>query len=233
MPGLIPVIAGVLGIGQSISSGRQQSKALNTQEQIAQQEMADKQQIFKLLQPFFQQYLGAGSPFLSQIQRAGAEQNAQQFNNAAGQVRNTMQTSGLGFGPSGATAAAIGGLGAEAAKGASSTFLDNLLKNEQMKFEAASGLNSLGGMAGSSQNQPNVSIGIQGNPIGNPGSSAMGLSQILQGLISGGGGGGNIWSPSNPGGTLPIGNAPNIPFGIGIGTGGAPTTSGGFGFGPD
>lgn len=231
---LLPVIAGIAttaaagtGIAESVASGNRQNKALNIQDQIAQQEMADKQKIFDLLQPFFQQYLGSGSPFLSMIQRAGAEQNAQQFNNAAGNVRNTMQTTGLGFGPSGATAAAEGGLGDEAAKSASNTFLQNLLSNEALKFQAAQGLNSLGGMAGSSQNQPNVGINVPGSPIGNIGSSVAGLAQILKGLTGSGGSSGTV-------GSLPLPPVPGINLPPPISGGGAPTTSGTFpGFGPN
>lgn len=231
---LLPVIAAIgttaaagTGIAESIASGNRQNKALNIQDQIAQQEMGDKQKIFDLLQPFFQKYMSSGSPFLSQIQRAGAEQNAQQFNNAAGNVRNTMQTTGLGFGPSGATAAAEGGLSTAAASNASSTYLQNLLNNEQLKFQAAQGLNSLGSMAGSSQNQPNVGINVPGNPIGNTGSSLSALAQILKGLT--GSGGGSV-------GTLPTGLPPgliNLPPSPLPGST-APTTGGTFpGMGPN
>lgn len=202
LPGIIGAGSGVAGAIEGAQAGGRQAKALDIQEQIAQQEMADKQKIFDLLQPFFQQYLGQGSPFLSMIQRAGAEQNAQQFNNAAGQLRNTMQTSGLGFGPSGATAAGIGGLATNAAQNASSTYLQNLLNNEQIKFQAAQGLNSLGGMAGGSQNQPNVGVNLQPQTLG---SSIFGLSQILQGLTKNGGGNQTVgiappgvWDPMGP-----------------------------------
>lgn len=225
MPFLIPIGAAIAGTIISAKQAGAQNKALSTQEQIAQQEMADKQKIFDLLQPFFQQYLGKGSPFLSMMQRAGAEQNAQQFSNAAGQVRSTMGTSGLGFGPSGATAAAVGEVGTEAAKNASSTYLQNLLNNEQLKFQAAQGLNSLGGMAGSSQNQPNVGVNLQPQSTG---SSIFGLSQALQSLIKGIGGGGG-----NSVGTLPVGGYPGgPPSSPPILPGPAPTSGyTGFGFG--
>lgn len=230
LPALIAGTGAVGGLIEGAQAGNRQQKALTQQEQIAQQEMADKQQIFDLLKPFFQQYLGAGSPFLSMIQRAGAEQNAQQFNNAAGQVRSTMQPTGLGFGPSGATAAAIGEVGTESAKNASSTFLQNLLNNEQLKFQAAQGLNATGQMAGSSQNQPNVGVQL---PFQSTGSSLFGLSQVLQSILK------NIPgatpSPTSPGGGTPVtpGGPPlpttSNPPGWGIGlppVTGAPTTTG-------
>lgn len=228
----LAAIPAVIGLVESIKQQGNQNKAFNTQTQIAQQEMKDKQQIFDLLKPFFQQYMQQGSPFLSMIQRAGAEQNAQQFGNAAGQLRNTMQTSGLGFGPSGATAAALGGLGTEAARNASSTFLQNLLNNENLKFQAAQGLRDVGSMAGASQNQPNVGVNL---PAYNSGSSATGLSQILQGLLKGGGGfdfgtAGN--APNIPSPNIGPVNAPDIPFPI-PGLGSSIPTVGGVGLGPN
>jgi hypothetical protein len=39
--------------------------------------------------------------------------------------------------------------------------LQNLLNNEQIKFQAQAGLNSAGQMAGAPQNQPNASVNIQ------------------------------------------------------------------------
>lgn len=186
MPFLIPLIpliagvatagAGVAGAVEGAQAGGRQQKALSIQEQIAQQEQADKQKIFDQLVPFFSSYLSSGSPFLNQIQRAGAEQNATQFNNAAGQLRSQMNTSGFGFGPSGTTAAALGGLGAESARGSTDTFLQNLLANEQIKFQAAQGLQGAGSMAGSPQNQPNVSVQLQPQTLG---SSIYGLGQTL------------------------------------------------------
>lgn len=237
---LLPIIAGIgsvagagVGAAEAIQSGGAQRKAISQQEQIAQQEMADRQKIFDQLQPFFQQYLGPGSPFLSQMQRASAEQNAKQFSNAAGQLRNTMQTSGLGFGPSGATAAGIGGLGAQAAATSSGDYLTNLLNNENLKFQAAKGLQDVGAMAGAGQNQPNVSTQM---PYTSPGSSIMGLAQSLQNLLKGSGGGGvNMSSPTNIAtANLPFPNVPvtTPPF-IGMpSTSGAPTTGGSWGFGP-
>jgi len=202
MPFLLPfipaIIAGAAGTAGAVEAGKTggaQRKALNIQDQIAQQELADKQKIFDQLVPFFTQYMGQGSPFLQQIQRASAEQNAQQFNNAAGTMRNEVQASGLGYGPSAATAAGVGGLGAQAAATSSSDYLTNLLNNENLKFQAAQGVQGAGNMM-AGINQPNVSSQI---PYTSGASNIFGLSQVLQNLLKGQGGGGgvNMSSPTN------------------------------------
>jgi hypothetical protein len=190
------------GLIEGAQAGNRQQKALSIEEQIAQQEASDKQQAFKKLMDFFSPYLKEGSPFLSMIQRAAAETNATGANNAAGMVRNTVERSGLGFGPSGTEAAAIGGVGTEAARTGSQNYLQNLLNNEQVKFQAAQGINAAGSMAGSPQNQPSVSAQL---PYQSLGSGLSGLSQVLQNLLK---------LPSSPGntvGTLPTGGYPGGP----------------------
>jgi hypothetical protein len=221
------------GIAGTVLAGKgqsQQNKALSIEEQIAQQQMGDKQKIFDQLQPFFSQYMQQGSPFLGQQQRAGAEQNAQQFSNAAGQVRGQMQTSGLGYGPSGTTAAAMSGLGTQAAQQGSSTYLQNLLNNENLKFQAAQGLQGIGQMAGQGQNQPNVGVQLPAQSVGG---SALGLSQILSAILKPQT---NTGVPSITGLPMPPSSTwqsttispplPGMP-----GSGGAPTTGGYEGWG--
>lgn len=168
------------GIVEGAQAGGRQQKALSIQEQIAQQEQADKQQSFKQLIDFFTPYLKSGSPFLQMIQRASAETNATGANSAAGQVRNSVERSGFGFGPSGTEAAALGGVASEAGKTGSQNYLQNLLANEQIKFNAAKGINDAGSMAGGVQNQPNVSAQL---PYQSLGSGLSGLSQVLQNLL--------------------------------------------------
>lgn len=206
--------SGVAGAVEGAQAGGRQQKALTIQEQIAQQEAGDKQQAFKKLIDFFTPYLKEGSPFLQMIQRAAAETNATGANNAAGQVRQTMGQTGLGFGPSGSTAAAIGGVGAEAAKTGSQNYLQNLLANEQIKFQAAQGVNAAGSMAGSPQNQPNVSAQL---PYQSLGSGLSGLGDILKNLLKPGGASG--------GGTQPN-SAQNFPIPGVPGSSGTPTTQG-------
>ena len=158
--GIAAAGAGVGGYEQNKQSNTQQ-QGLNEQEGIAQQEQSDKQAVFNKEQAFYSPYMQQGSPFLDLLQSASAGQNTQQFGSAAGQLRNTMQTNGLGYGPSGTTAAALGGLAGQSAATGAGDYLQNLLNNEQVKFNAAAGLNSAGQMAGSSQNQPNVSANLQ------------------------------------------------------------------------
>ena len=217
--------AGVGGVIEGAQAGNRQQKALTQQEQIAAQEQTDKQQIFKQLSDFFTPYLSTGSPFLKLIQQASAGTTATGANNAAGAIRNTVGASGVGFGPSGTEGAAIANLGGETNATSSSNYLQNLLNNEAVKFQAAQGLNTAGSMAGSPQNQPNVSTQL---PFQSLGSGLSGLSQILKGLINPGtsptGGG----TPAVPGGpNLPAisGNLPNLNIGL-PGVSGTPTTQG-------
>ena len=230
MPPLLAAIPAIIGIGSGVAgtiegaqAGNRQQKALSIQEQIAQQEATDKQQAFKQLTDFFTPYLQQGSPFLSMIQRSAAETNATGANSAAGQIRNTLGQTGLGYGPSGATAAALGGLGAETARTGSQNYLSNLLNNENIKFQAAQGINAAGSMAGSPQNQPNVSAQL---PYQSTGSGLTGLSQILQGLLGGSGGGtGGGSYPIPPGGQSPAPGS-GLPGTPGVTTSGTPTTQG-------
>lgn len=228
MPFIVPFIpliaAGIGATVGGVSAAKEQGiqqKGLSEQEAIAQQEMQDKQKIFNQLMPFFQQYMTSGSPYLAQTQRASAEQVAQGANEAAGRVRNTLQTSGLGYGPSGTTGAAIADVGAGAAASGASNYLQNLLANEQLKFQAASGLNQAGQMVGSPQNQPSVSTQL---PPANLGSSIFGGAQAIGSTIPGAGGGstggGNLPLPP----TGPVAQNPSIIFGM---PGQTPTTGGG------
>src|SRR5579864_3314104 len=206
---LIAAIAGTaasgVGMAESIGASCQASAGQQANIDIAQQELARKNQIFQQLQPFFSQYLQQGSPYLQNIQRAGAEQNAQQFGNAAGNLRQTMQTSGLGYGPSGTTAAAMGQLGQGAAQSSANSYLQNLLNNEQVKFQAAQGLGGLGNM----YNGQNT-VGQPPAPTANTiGSSVNAFGQSVNNLINqqnqGNNQGGNLpLTPPNPYITQPL-----------------------------
>jgi hypothetical protein len=220
MPVILPIIAGVAAIAGISSQNKQQKlqqQGLSEQDQIANQEMQDKQQIFKQLTDFFTPYTQSGSPFLQNIQSQAAGANAQQGNNAAGTFRQQMGQTGLGYGPSGATASGLANLGAQQAQGGAANYLANLLNNEQIKFQAASGLNTAGQMAGASQNQPNVSVGLQ---PANTASAIGGLGGVLGSLT---GGGSSPLPGSQGGGSLPLNTAPFNPLTPGAGT---PTTGG-------
>lgn len=204
MPLLTSILAGVaaasgaVGVGESIAHGGAQQDAINSQLDIAKQEEARKQDIFKQLQPFFSTYLKSGSPFLSQQQTASSQQVQKQYGDKAGQFRNQMQTNGLGFGPSGTTAAGLGGIATEAAGTGASDYLTNLLNNEQVKFQAAQGISGLA-------NGPQISPQPAQYPVnptpGAVGSFATQLQNLLKTLNPSGGPSG---SPVTPGG-------PNIP----------------------
>lgn len=180
--GVAALAAGAAGTAASFKEQGTQQNALKDQNQIAQQEMQDKQQVFNQDEAFYTPYTQNGSPYLQNIQSAAAGQNAQQTNNAAGLFRQTMGQSGMGYGPSGATAAGLAGLGANAATTGANNYLANLLNNEQVKFQAQSGLNAAGTMAGATQNQPSVSTQL---PAANGFSSLGALGQAAGTLAQG------------------------------------------------
>lgn len=183
---LAGVAAAAAGVGEAASASGTASQAANeqnqiaqSQEQINQQSAADQQKVFNQLFPFYSQYLGTGSPFLSNLQSQTASQNAQGYNNAAGNLRQTMQTSGLGYGPSGTTGAALGELGAQEANQSASSYLQNLLNNENLKFNAAQGLTSAGqGVTKTGQNMPTNQVTQT-----TTGSSVDAFGQALQNLF--------------------------------------------------
>jgi hypothetical protein len=185
--GIAGLAASGVGIGESVSASNKQQGAINSQLDIAKQEEARKQAVYDKLAPFFQEYMKSGSPFLAQQQRAGAEQTATGANNAAGQIREMTGASGLGYGPSGTTAAALGGLGAETGRTASSNYLTNLLNNEMVKFQAAQGMSGLA-------NGPQISPQPGQYPINPVPGSVNSFGTALQNLLK----------------TLPSSNAPGL-----------------------
>jgi hypothetical protein len=225
--------SGVAGAVEGAQAGGRQQKALTIQEQIAQQEAADKQQVFNQAESFYTPYTQSGSPFLQNIQAAAAGQGAQQGNNAAGTFRQQMGQTGLGFGPSGSTAAGLANIGAGQAQSGAANYLMNLLNNEQIKFQAQQGLVNAGSMAGSSQNQPNVSAQL---PYQSLGSGLTGLAGVLQNLLTQGQQGNQVPNtaniPSNTGSVIqnsgvfgPIPGVPTFPT-PGSSGGSTPTTGG-------
>lgn len=146
------------------------------------QTFPERQDLFGQLSNFYSPYLSQGSPFLAQQQRAGAEQNTLQYGNAAGQLKANLGQTGLGYGPSGTEASALGGLAGGAAQNASSNYLTNLLNNEQVKFQAAQGLQNTQGLISPVQQQPvnPTQIGAT-NPLA---SSLSSLGPQLSALIA-------------------------------------------------
>lgn len=187
----MPIISTILGIAAvaasaagTVSQFKQQGtqqQALKDQNAIAQQEMADKQQVFNQDEAFYTPYTKSGSPFLQNIQSAAAGQAAQQGNNAAGTFRQQADQSGLGYGPSGSRASGLAAIGASQAQSGATNYLQNLLNNEAIKFQAQQGLNAAGTMAGSTQNQPNVGTTL---PPANGFSSLGALGQTINSATS-------------------------------------------------
>lgn len=149
------IAAAGAGVGSSVAGSSAASKGQAEQNAIAQQEQNNRNQAFQQAESFYTPYTKQGSPFLSNIQAQGAGQTAQQFGNAAGQLRESMQTSGMGYGPSGTTGAALGQLGQQAAQGSAQNYLQNLLNNEQLKFQAQQGITNA---ANGPQLTPNSTI---------------------------------------------------------------------------
>lgn len=217
--------AGILGggslLGGLFGGGSAQTNN-KTETALLQQELSQMQQMFpqfmsqlNQLQGFYSPYMQNGSPFLGQIQRAGAEQNAQQYNNMAGQFRQQMGQSGLGYGPSGTTAAGLGGMSAAAAQGGATNYLNNLLANENLKFQAAQGLNSVAGMMRPGQ-PATTQLGY--TPSGLPG-AIQGAGNALSGIN---------WNQVFGGGSsTPTQQMGNVFSGVGPTTGGFGEGSGG------
>jgi hypothetical protein len=216
--GIAAVASSVAGVAEQHSQQGTQQKALQDQNAIAQQEMADKQKVFNEDQAFYTPYTQSGSPFLQNIQSSAAGQNAQQGNNAAGTFRQQMGQTGLGYGPSGSTAAGLAQIGQGQAASGASNYLQNLLNNEQIKFQAQQGLNAAGTMAGSSQNQPNVGTTLQ---PASTASSVGALGQTLNGLSLPGSN-----SPAVGSATQPTAQQLGIPAGDPAITGTTPTVQG-------
>lgn len=214
---IITAIAAIAGAGTGAIEGGIQTADVNSatnanlaaqQQQLGQnaQTFQQRQALYNQLYPFFSQYLQQGSPFLAQQQTASAQQNAQQYGNAAGQIRQTMGQSGFGYGPSGATAAALGGVANQSAATGASNYLQNLLTNEQLKFQAAQGLNQAGNLVqpiGYQQVNP-TTIGVN-NPLA---SSLSALGPALKGIsgVTGNGTGNtsNLPITGYPGSETPI-----------------------------
>lgn len=182
---LVPLLAGIGSVaggvgsivgGSAASKGADAQSALLNQEQQQQaEEFAQMQKVFGNLIPFFQQYMGKGSPILNQVQTGAAENVAHEYGGAEAQTAEKLGASGYGFTPSGTTAGAFGDIEAEKASAGTNTFLQNLLANEATKFKAAQGLEDIGktlkpGGTGVSQVQP--------SPLG------QGITQIGQGVSS-------------------------------------------------
>lgn len=102
--------------------------------------------------PFFRNLMNLGSPYYQQKQLEGFQQGNQQNQNAAAMARQKLNSQGLGYTPSGANAAMIGGMEQQGAQNLAEQYLQNLFQNENMQMQGAQGLGTLGqsfaGLAG-------------------------------------------------------------------------------------
>lgn len=214
-----PLISGVVSLITSLNNPSNQAAQGNVTEQKQEQgeqsqEYQNMMQIFGQLQPFFEQYMSQGSPILNQVQQGSAAQLARSFGGQQGQAREALRAQGYGSAPSGTEAGMMGDMATGEATASSQQYLQNLLANENMKFQAASGLQGLGSMM-----KPSTVPYIQNQPMSNQGAGIGMLGTALQNLISGssssssgtsgGASNGTVFSPSgvmtsgyfNPGAT--------------------------------
>lgn len=145
------------------------------------------QQLFGLTQgpsQFFNQLMNLGSPYYQQQQYSSFNQGNQQANNAAAQARQQLQAQGLGYTPSGAEAAMMGGMGQQAAGNLSMQFLQNLFNNEQMQLAGAQGQAGLAQMF-----EPGSLLGTTATNISQPSTFFQNLSSTLGSIFGQGGAG--------------------------------------------
>jgi hypothetical protein len=186
---LAGLVGGLAGLIPGFENSNTAAQAAKLQNIISQNELNQKLGVAGQLTPFYEQYMQQGNPFLTMMQGAGAQQNAQQFGNAAGQLRGQMQQSGMGYGPSGTTASALGQLGGQMAQTSSSDYLKNLLQNEQMKFQAAQGLQGVGNMFNQQMPTNELTQSSLGSSVGALGQGLAGLIKQQPGSQQGGVGG--------------------------------------------
>jgi hypothetical protein len=106
---------------------------LGLQQQYANKQLAESGQLDKFLQPFMDQ----GSPYYKQQQAEMFNQLNQQFRNQSGQAESRLNQQGFGQAPSGLQAALAGEMGQQQAQSQASSWLQQLLNNQQLQFQAA------------------------------------------------------------------------------------------------
>ncbi len=94
---------------------------------------------------YFQTLMNLGSPYYNQQQRASFENAAQNYGNTMAQARQQALASGLGYGPSGANVAMMGGQAQGFGQNLTQNYLQNLFQNEMMQLQGAQGMAGLSG----------------------------------------------------------------------------------------
>lgn len=104
------------------------------------------QQMFSAAQPaqsYFQNLMNLGSPYYQQHQTAAFGNALNDYSNAYAQASNQLRGQGLGFGPSGANVAMLGGMGQGFAQDAATQYLQQLFANENLQMQGAQGLGQI------------------------------------------------------------------------------------------
>lgn len=192
---LIPIITGLvsggLGLNSAMNADQLNQAMVALQQSIANQELTQNAQRFGMQMPaisnlmnFYSQYANNGNPLLPYIQTASAQNTANQYQNAIGQANEAIQGRGYGFPISGLQAGTTGDLLNQEAGTESSNFLQNLLANEALKFQAAQGLGSTSGLLSTTGiSMPNAQLPQPYTPqaVGSFGNALSGLAGLFGG----------------------------------------------------
>jgi hypothetical protein len=157
---LLPALPAILGAAGSVGGALLGGSANKAQNQLVQQQMLTEQdqrnlmdQYAKLQQQygtdaanFYLQYMAKGNPFLSNLLSQHFGQIQQQYGNQQGLLSQKLAASGYGAAPSGLAAASAGDLSRAEAGTQSESWLNDMLQNEQIKFQAAQGLGGIANM---------------------------------------------------------------------------------------
>lgn len=176
--------------GGAYETQRNQVAGVTENEQLRNQMIpAFGNQMFSLAGPaaqYYQQLMNLGSPYYQQQQRASWEQGVGQAQNQAAQARQQLEAQGLGYTPSGAEAAMMGGMGQQSAGNMAMQFLQNLFNNEQMQLQGAGGMAGLASMF----NPTGMFGGTPGN-VSVPPSFMQNMTSLLSSILGTGGVGGS------------------------------------------
>lgn len=188
MPLLAPVLGAFLGQGttnlqnnitkQQLATEADQQKLMDTYAQLQQTYGKDAAN-------FYLQYMAQGNPWLSNLLSQHFGQIAQQYGNQQGLLGQKLAASGFGAAPSGLAAASAGDLSRAEANTQSESWLNDMMQNEQLKFQAAQGLGGIANMFQPGQfalhrfSNPTVA---QSPWTQVPGAIGQGLSSLIPGL---------------------------------------------------
>ncbi len=122
---------------------------------------------------FYGNLMNLGSPYYQQHQTASFGNALNDYSNAYAQASNQLRGQGLGYGPTGANVAMLGGMGQGFAQDAASQYLQNLFQNENLQMQGAQGLGQMASLF-----QPAPLLG--GMPVSQLGTNPSWTSQFAQ-----------------------------------------------------